>query len=298
MKVSIVFPVHNGLRYTKMCLKSLFGFIDNIGKDKAEFYVVVVDDGSTDGTYEWISKNYIRVKLLRGDGNLWWSGGINLAVDFAINEMKTDYIVWWNNDILPDKDYFKNLLNILENNRPDTIVGSKIYLSKDQDIVWSMGGIFNPITGFKDMIGTRQPDSDQLQNPVQCDWLTGMGTITHSSVYQEIGMVDEKNFPQYHGDSDFTFRAKKHGFNLIVNPRLKIYNDTDNSGLIHNDNTSNFFRSLFTIRSSYNIAKEFKFYRMHAETIRAYIPFLGKYGKYIGGFIKWKLLGIIGKKRQ
>lgn len=298
LTVAIVFPIYNGLSYTKNCLNSLYNLTNNIDKNETVFSVVIVDDSSIDGSYEWILKNYPDVYLLKGNGNLWWSGGINLAVKYAIEELNTDYILWWNNDIIPDKDYFKHLVKILEHNTPETIIGSKIYKAQNKEIIWSMGGVFDPLTGYKNMIGSEKPDNNQLQEIIECDWLTGMGTVTHVSVYQKVGMVDEKNFPQYHGDSDFTFRAKKRGYNLIVNPKLKIYNDTDNSGLIHNDNINNLFRSLFSIRSSYNIVKEYKFYRLHAKSFKAYFPFINKYFKYIGGFFKWKVFRLIGKERK
>ncbi len=298
LTVSIVLPIFNGLNYTKNCLESIHSLTKNIDPDSVNFIVIVVDDASTDGSYEWINEHYPKVVLLRGNGELWWSGGINLGVRHAIDNLRTDFILWWNNDIIPDVDYFVNLVVLLNTISPDTIIGSKIFLSQNNEIVWSMGGIFNPITGYKNMIGTNMQDNDQLQKNIECDWLTGMGTITPASVYNKIGMVDEKTFPQYHGDSDFTYRAKKNGYKLIVSPLLKIYNDTGNSGLIHDDNMSNLFRSLFSIRSSYNFLKEYKFYRKHSKSFRAYIQMLAKYYKYVGGFFKWKLFKIIGRERK
>ena len=298
LKVAIVFPVFNGLSYTKQCLKSLDLLINVQKENKLDISIVIVDDGSSDGSYEWIQKNYPAVYLLKGNGELWWSGGINVAVDYAINKLETDYILWWNNDIISDEDYFTNLTEILKNNDKKILIGSKIYLSQNKDIVWSMGGIFNPMTGYKNMIGSARPDNYNFDEPIECDWLTGMGTVTHASVYEDIGMLDEKNFPQYHGDSDFTFRAKTNGYKLMVYPELRIYNDTNNSGLIHDDNFSNFFKSLFSIRSSYNIVKECKFYRLHTKSARAYYPLISKYSKYIIGFFKWKLLGLFNIERK
>ncbi len=106
-------------------------------------------------------------------------------------------------------------------------------------------------------------------------------------------MLDEKSFPQYHGDSDFTFRAKKIGYKIIVNPVLKIYNDTLHSGIRHNESSKRLMQSLFSIKSNYNISKDYLFYKKHSESTIAYSVLINKYFKYIGGFIKWKLLGLI-----
>lgn len=297
LKLSIVFPVFNGLDYTKKCLNSLFDDIDKVNQD-VQFSIVVVDDGSTDNSSEWIKNNFPQVHLLQGDGNLWWSGGVNMGVQYAIEQLNTDYIIWWNNDIISDKMYFRNLVQILKNNDVNTIIGSKIYLANQNDVIWSMGGTFDPVTGFKSMVGSGMPDSDNYQKEIEVDWLPGMGTVTHQSVYKKIGMLDDENFPQYHGDSDFTFRAKQNGYKIVVNPLLKIYNDNSHSGLIHRESFRGLVNSLFSIRSNYNIIKDIKFYNRYSKSIRAYNILINRYFKYIGGFIKWKLLGIFGVKKD
>lgn len=297
LSLAIVYPVFNGLPYTQNGLHSLF-FLQKIDTQNAKIHVVIVDDGSTDGTYEWIKNNYPQVHLLKGNGNLWWSGGINIAVRYAIDQLKCDYIVWWNNDILATSDYFSILITILKYDDKKTIIGSKIYHAHLENTIWSMGGLFDPKSGRKSMIGSAEIDSQMYEEITECDWLPGMGTITHKSVYERIGMLDAKNFPQYHGDSDFTFRAKKVGYKIIVNPALKIFNDTLHSGLRHNESSKRLIQSLFSIKSNYNIRKDYLFYKKHSESTVAYSILLIKYSKYIGGFFKWKLLGIIGINRN
>jgi GT2 family glycosyltransferase len=159
-----------------------------------------------------------------------------------------------------------------------------------------MGGTFDVNTGFKSLIGTAEADNTKYESIIDCDWLPGMGTITHKSVYEKIGWLDEKNFPQYHGDSDFTLRAKKNGFRIIVDPSLKIYNDTRHSGIRHNNNFSKLVQSLFSIKSNYNIKKDFLFYKKHCISMKAYRILFTKYFRYIGGFLKWKTLRLFGYK--
>ena len=297
LSLAIVFPVFNGLQYTQKGLHSLF-LKQNIDHLNAKIFVVIVDDGSTDKTSNWIMDNYPQVKLLKGNGYLWWSGGINMAVKYAIDQLNCEYIVWWNNDILASSDYFKILINLLNSNDTNTIIGSKIYHAHQKNVIWSMGGLFDAKSGRKSMIGSAETDSKIYQEITECDWLPGMGTITHKSVYRQIGMLDAINFPQYHGDSDFTFRAKKAGYKIVVDPSLKIYNDTLHSGIRHRESSRRLIQSLFSIKSNYNINKDYLFYKMHSESIFAYSILIIKYTKYIGGFIKWKILGTIGIKRD
>ncbi len=297
LSLAIVYPVFNGLQHTQNGLHSLFS-LQKIDTQNAKIHVVIVDDGSTDGTYEWIKNNYPQVHLLKGKGNLWWSGGINMAVRYAIDQLECDYIVWWNNDILAKADYFSVLITLLKHDDINTIIGSKIYHAHLKNTIWSMGGLFDPKSGRKSMIGSAETDSLMYEEITECDWLPGMGTITHKSVYERIGMLDAENFPQYHGDSDFTFRAKKVGYKIIVNPALKIFNDTLHSGIRHSESSRRLIQSLFSIKSNYNIGKDYLFYKKHSESIVAYSILIVKYSKYIGGFFKWKLLGMIGIKRN
>ena len=297
IKIAIVFPVFNGLSYTKTCLASLKELTGKTDPLTARFEIVVTDDGSTDGTSEWIETHFPEVHIRKGDGGLWWSGGINRAIQYAIDELQADYTLWWNNDVKASGDFFSNLINLLKNQNSPKVFGSKVKLAQDPDIIWSMGGIFDPVTGFKAMIGSTHPDGKEYQKPVECDWLTGMGTVVPREVYKKIGLVDEKHFPQYHGDSDFTFRAKKAGFTVEARPELVIFNDTTQTGLKHDESFRRLYKTLTSIKSNYNIKKDIRFYNRHTTSIRAYGILAMRYGAYIGGFFKWKLLGLFGKKR-
>jgi GT2 family glycosyltransferase len=297
LKAAIVYPVFNGLEYTKNGLQSLFTH-HKIDQNKVNYQVVIVDDGSTDGTHEWISRNYPQVKLLNGTGNLWWSGGINLAVRYAIDSMNCDFILWWNNDIIAGDGYFDRLSEILNRYEFKTIIGSKICLAQESGKVWSMGGLFDSKTGKKSMIGSHMPDGPQFGEMTECDWLPGMGTLTHKSVYNVVGMLDDVHFPQYHGDSDFTFRAKEHGFRILVHPGLVIYNDTRHSGLKHDESFRRLWQSLFSIKSNFNIKKDILFYRKHTVSCKAYSVLFRKYFTYIGGFFKWRIFHLFGYDRK
>ena len=295
--ISIIIPVFNGINFTKACLKSIYTLISTSELSDNDFNVIVIDDGSKDGTAQWIRDNYPSVCLIYGDGNLWWSGGINKGVIYAIKDLNSDYILWWNNDIKPADDFFIQVAKLIKENNNHVIIGSKV-LSLNGDLIWGMGGNFNPRNGSRYMYGEQQRDSLTFRKPLEVDWLPGMGTIIHRDVFDKIGLVDEKNFPQYHGDSDFTYRAKKAGFKLIAFPELVIYNDTTNTGLIHQGSFSNLYKSLTDIKSNFNIKKDIKFFRKHASSSLAYLFLIKKYFRYIGGFFKWKILNFFGVKKH
>lgn len=292
IKLATIFPIFNGLSFTKNALKTIYQGMDLIKDASLENMVIVVDDGSTDGSANWILENYPDVVILKGDGNLWWSGGVNKGIKHAIEILKCDYVLWWNNDIHAEENYYSNVNEVLNHSLPTEIIGSKIYYSNDPKRIWSMGGYFNPGNGKKYMIGFKEMDEGQYERKLEVDWLPGMGTIIHASVFGKIGFVDELNFPQYHGDSDFIYRAKVQGINILIDPSLKIWNNTDNSGFRQKKTVKDLKQSVFGLRSNYNIKKDLKFYRIHSTSFFAYKELIRKYFLFFGGFVKWWFINL------
>ncbi|SRR6056297_457689 len=297
--VAILIPVHNKLHLTKECLQGLQNLINEVNfKDSVNYSIVLIDDGSEDGTEQWVKKKFHDIHLLKGDGNLWWSGGVNAGAKYAFEEKNFNYVLLWNNDITPDKGYFSNLSRIILEGDEETIAGSKICDLEDHNKIWSMGGVFNPVNGENYMIGIdKEVDNHNFQY-FEPDWLTGMGTLIPRNVPEKIGYLNENDFPQYFGDTDYTYRAKLAGFKLKVFPQLVIFNNTANTGIVHGGNFFQLIRTLYSTRSKYNFKKEWKFYRMYAESRKAYKQLFIKYFRYIGGYFKWSFLNLFGLKKS
>lgn len=298
MKVAILIPIFNGLYFTKKALEGIFIQLEKLDDNSVGFQVIVIDDGSSDGSGDWIRANYPQVQITEGDGNLWWSGSINKGAKFAFNDKEITHVLWWNNDIVPAKDYFKNLSEIIKKSEEKLIAGSKIYMAETPDEIWAMGGEFDPVKGKKEMLAFHVKDSPQYQSVIDVHWLPGMGTLVPKKAFDEIGFLDDVNFPQYHGDSDYTYRAFRNGFKIKVFPQLKIYNTTGNTGMKYPETFGQLRESMRSLRSNYNLKKDLKFYKIHSQSPVAYQVLLKKYFEYTGGFFKWKVLGAIGIERK
>ncbi len=240
-KVSIVTPIHDGISYTLKFLKSL----EKVSYPN--FEIIIIDDGSTDNSAEIIKEKYPKVIILKGDGNLWWSAATNLGVKEALKN-KADYIVTINNDVEVAPDFLTKLIECAKE-YPNSLIGSKIYEEGTQKL-WYYGGIVD----WKR--GEFNHNLDDKQSIFNADWLTGMGVLIKQEVFKKIGFYNAKKVPQYFGDLEFSMRAKKNGYNLIVSGKSIVYNNAESCGNIKYGKKLNFtlfIKSLFSIKSDTNI---------------------------------------------
>jgi len=298
-KIGIVIPVFNRLDFTRECLGILEKQKTTAFYRENEIYTIVVDDASTDGTGEWVPANYPEVILLKGTGDLWFSGSMNKGMRYALHELSCDYILIWETDIFPCDGYFNDLQEIMKKSSTNDILSSKVMIRNNPEIIFGLGGYFNTKTGDKGLIGARQLDGPEFSRVMEVDWFLGQGVLLHKSCFDKVGYFDEKVFPQYHADIDYSLRAKKAGFRIMVYPELLCWNDTEMSGISHIKKKSIpvFIKTLFSLRSNYNIMKDIRFYNRHTTNIIAYKYLVIKYVEYIGGYIKWGVLGVFGVKK-
>lgn len=221
-KVSIITPVHNGIEHTLEYLKSLADV------PYPNFEITIVDDGSTDGTSSMVARDFPQVRLLHGDGNLWWSGGTNFGIRDALSR-GADFVVTMNNDIRVAPDILDALIDCASAN-PGAIVGGKVYFMDEPTRIWSAGGVLRWANGktFK-ILGHGRLDSEEFSQRRVVDFFTGMCVLIPASVFARIGFFDEENFPQYHADSEFTLRARKAGIPIVLEPSAKVWNRVEST---------------------------------------------------------------------
>jgi len=299
-KIAFIIPVFNRLKYTKECLGILEDQKSTRFFKRNEVDIILSNDGSTDGTDEWVRGKYPDVIVLQGTGSLWYSGSLNMGIKYALEKLHADFIMVWENDIYPIDNYFDNLQDILEKWDTKTLICSKLYYRIKPDTIFGMGGTFNPRTGSRNLIGRLQTDGPKYDRIMEVDWFLGQGVLIHRDIIQKVGYFDEVNFPQYHADIDYSLRAKNAGYKNVVYPNLKLLNDTETTGISHakNKTLKVFIDSLFSLRSNTNIVKDFKFIRRHTSGIAAYFTLTKRYFVYTASFVKWKVLGWMGIKRK
>lgn len=250
--VYIVTPTFNGKDYVLQFLKSL------AKQTYKNFKVVIIDDGSTDGTSAAIAKKYPDTIVLQGDGTLFWTGATNKGVKRALKD-GAEYIITVNNDVEVEKHWIEMLVEAALKS-PNCLVGSTIYFANDRKRVWFYGAEYEFKTG---KLVHREKITEDLADSV---WLTGMGVIIPSKVFNKIGLYDRKAFPQYFADADFSLRAKEAGFGLKVTSKAKLYNHVESAWdnkLMQTKKASAIFKMLFKFNSPYNMKARYIFYKRH-----------------------------------
>jgi len=196
--VYIIIPVHNRKATTLHCLQHL-----QQQGDLERYQVVVVDDGSTDGTAEAIRQHYPQVHLLQGDGNLWWAGATKLGMEYAY-EQGAEYLVWLNDDTLPERRTLAKLLSFCAAH-PQAIVASQCYW----DDVFTYGG----------QIRRRLQQIPHYASPGDinpCDALDGNLVCIPRAVVDDIGYPLSQQIPHYGSDNMYTWLAKQAGYELCL----------------------------------------------------------------------------------
>jgi len=213
-QVVIVVLNWNGLADTLACLASLAEL------DYPEREVVVVDNGSSDGSVRAIRERFPMVTVLENGENLGYTGGNNVGIRYAL-EQGADYVFLLNNDTEVDPQMLKRLIEVAESDPGIGVVGPKILYHSEPETIWSAGGIVEPV-GRPVNLGLDERDEGQHDALREVDWVTGCALLIRSSVVRQIGLLDERFFI-YFEENDWCRRVREAGFKIYYVPTARLW---------------------------------------------------------------------------
>ena len=201
--LAVIMTVHNRKDTTLECIRRFF-MCEGLESLDIDFYMM--DDGSTDGTAEFVQEAFPQVIILKGNGLLFWNRGMYECWKVAINEHH-DYYLWLNDDTR----VFKDSLDILL--RTSSQYGDKVVVvgstcSKENPKEVTYGGV--------DEYNNRLTNIEHEQ---ECYTFNGNIVLIPDMVFQIVGLND----PIYHhgaGDYDYGIRVRKAGFQNIIAPGI------------------------------------------------------------------------------
>lgn len=209
-KIAVILPVHNRKDVTLKCLNTLHGF----RSDKYHLHFVVVDDGSMDGTEDAIKESFPEVVIVKGDGNLWWAGGVNRGFEYVQKHVACNFILLMNDD----SNFNQNTLHILYDylSKISNVCASAIALNEGTNKIYCAGHAMNgkffnclPLYQGCEMNNT-------MLEVIECDSLSSRFVLMPFEIINKVGLFDNKKFPHAYSDIDYFLRAKARGYTNVV----------------------------------------------------------------------------------
>lgn len=209
-KTTVVIPNYNGMKYIRDCLDSLKSL-----REESDFHIIVVDNGSKDGSLKLISEEYPEVELIPLPENT----GFCHAVNVGIEGSRTPYVLLLNNDTKVLRGFIKHLEETMEESEKIFSVNPLMLTMQDQNIV-DNAGIRYCVLGWAYDRGKGKPASDFAEKKdvfAAC----GGASLYRREVFEKIGLFDENHFA-YLEDVDMGYRARIFGYRNVYEPRAKV----------------------------------------------------------------------------
>ncbi len=205
--VAVVIPNWNGKDFIRACLDSLF-------TQTLAPHIIVVDNGSVDGSPELIEEHYPDVELIRLPKNIGFAAGVNVGINSAIKQ-GLKFVALFNDDAEADKDWLKHLVGCLEDNENVGIATGK-FVNLSGEKLDSTGDLYTT-WGLPYPRGRNELVSDKYDQETLIFGASGGASLYRISMLKQIGLFDE-DFFAYYEDVDLSFRAQLAGWRVKYVP--------------------------------------------------------------------------------
>ena len=247
-KVYCVIPVHDRLATTIRCLEYLSA------QDYPFLQIIIVDDGSTDGTSEFLIENDLpNLTVISGDGSLWWGGAMYLGIEYVLEVAgKDDFLLMLNDDVRIDKGYVSILVD--ESIAHGSVVVGSVQCDEVSKNALDSGYLV-------DYWGMQLvPVNPQVHH--KCvEALPGRGALFPYSSVLSAGNINLNFFRHYLGDLDYSARVSELGWEIIISNRAFVYTSSDSSDQLVR--SQGVFQEYFSFRSKNNIKQRLLFFSLH-----------------------------------
>jgi Predicted glycosyltransferases len=215
-KVIVLTLNYNGKSLLDDCITSY------LANDYPNFEMVMIDNGSNDGSEEYVKATYPMVTCIQTGKNLGYSGGFNVGLKYAFEDRKADFALITNNDVKVDSKVISALVEAALEDPLRGFVTGKVYYFDQPDTLQSVGKYEHPIRWNGDHIGAREIDKGQYNEPAERFFIDDIFTLVRRNVYEKLGGYDTTYFLQCE-EYDWQARAKQVGYKFYYTPFAKIW---------------------------------------------------------------------------
>ena len=215
-KVVTIILNWNGLEDTLECIDSLHKM------DYPQNDIIVVDNGSSDGSVPIIRQRYPFITIMLSERNLGFAMGNNVGIRKAL-DMDTDFIWCLNNDTVVEKDTLTKLVNTLLYSPKIGLISPLIYFYDKPDEMQFCGSYID----WENKSIIKLNNLDEITDEMSIS-LWGTALLIRREVIERVGYLNEKYFA-YHEDEEYSMRVLKAGFQNSVHPDARIYHKNSRS---------------------------------------------------------------------
>ena len=210
MKVSVIIPNYNGIAF----LDSVLGSLEE--QSEEDFEVILVDNGSTDGSCSFVSASYPWVHLVELPDNF----GFCRAVNEGIRAAKAPYVLLLNNDTEVEYTFVEEMLAAIRRHKHAFSCAAKMVQYHDRDKLDDAGNYYCAL-GWSFARG-KGKDVHTYEKEEQVFAACGGAAIYRKKILDQIGLFDEEHFA-YLEDTDIGYRARIYGYENWYAPKAVVY---------------------------------------------------------------------------
>jgi len=209
--VSIIVPNWNGRAHLERCLESLQA------QTCPDFEVVVVDNGSTDGSPELVAQRFPAVRLIRQATNLGFAAGSNAGIQATSSE----FVATLNNDAWAEPAWLAELVQVMEEHPQVGACASKMLLASRPGTLDS-AGIIADRAGITWNRRSGEPDTGQSAAPMEVFGACAGAALYRRAMLEDVGLFGE-DFFCYLEDADLAWRARLRGWRCLYVPTAVVH---------------------------------------------------------------------------
>lgn len=272
----LIIPVYNRRPITLACLERL-----KWCSCSSDWKIVLVDDGSTDGTGDEVSRLHPYVDIVRGDGNLYWTGAIVLGMQRAM-ELGASAMIWLNDDTFPEEADLRRLSTLIHD-EPNLFVASTALIDGVQ--FPSCSYRFKKIKALKGQL-------------LPADMVAGYQAAFSSKLVRDIGYPDARRWPHYAGDGSYSHQAHLAGYQVRLDgasfTRLAEFSPKPSPGEVFWQGNGTLWqrwqKTFLATNTRYRLATAWHLDHLTRGVMKGKILFIGRF--------LWSLLDIVKKSRR
>ncbi|MBM4465660.1 MAG: glycosyltransferase family 2 protein [Chloroflexi bacterium] len=215
---SIIIPNWNGAHHLPTCLDSLRR------QSYPHFEVIVVDNGSTDGSLELLERDYPKVQVVALPENRGFAGGVNAGICEAEGEI----IAVFNNDAEADPRWLEELVEALARHPEAGMATPKVLLFDQRDVIHTTGDFYG-VDGVPGNRGVWQRDEGQFDGKEYVFGAAGVAAAYRRAMLDVVGLFDEDLF-SFCEDVDLAWRAQLVGWKCVYVPTAVVYHKLSATG--------------------------------------------------------------------